>query len=181
MSTRTETRIVKASPEGVLAVIADPDACARWAPVNFRSDHPPGRRLRAGSRTHVRGWIAGRPVTFHVVVSRADERGLTLSATGPVQLEVDYQLTAQPTGTLVRASIEVRSRHRLMGTVIAHAATRLLAAGALPAALRGIAKEAQQNATAEPEPATRATPTATASQAPRPTCAGGLRAGGAVA
>ncbi len=93
MSTHTASQTTTAEPTQVLQVLTDPAACARWAPIQFSTDQPPGEYLHAGSRTKLQGRIAGRNVTFEVDVLAADERGLSLRAAGPVRLEVDYQLT----------------------------------------------------------------------------------------
>ena len=98
----------RARPAAVLDVLTDPDACARWAPRAVRRRRAGTRRLRAGSRARVSGRLAGQRVGFDVEVHEADERGLALSADGPVGFDVDYRLAPAERGTEVRASISVR-------------------------------------------------------------------------
>jgi hypothetical protein len=136
MRTWTATAAAAARPEAVLDVLTDPDACARWAPVPF--DVESGRRLRAGTRERVSGRLAGKRVGFDVEVHKADETGLALSASGPVELDVDYRLA----DSQVHASISVRPRGGLTGRLLAEATGVLLNAGALEAALSRLVREA---------------------------------------
>jgi hypothetical protein len=142
MRTWTATTTTAARPAEVLDVLTDPEACARWAPVPFDVDELQGKRLRAGVRARVCGRLAGRSVGFDVVVSEADERGLSLSANGPVGLDVAYELEAIEAGSLVRASVSVRPSRGLAGRLLAEATGALLAAGALEAAVSRIGREA---------------------------------------
>jgi Polyketide cyclase / dehydrase and lipid transport len=136
MRTWTATATAAAHPAAVLDVLTDPDACARWAPVPF--DVESGRRLRAGTRERVSGRLAGKRVGFDVEVHKADETGLALSASGPVEFDVDYRLG----GSQVRASISVRPRGGLTGRLLAEATGALLTAGALNHALSRLVTEA---------------------------------------
>jgi hypothetical protein len=141
MKTWTATAVAEARPAAVLSVLTDPGACARWAPVPFDVEDDT-RRLAAGSRARVSGRLAGQRVGFDVEVSQADERGLTLSADGPVSLDVDYRLAPHETGSRVLASISVRPRRGLLGRLLAEATGALLTAGALDHALARLTREA---------------------------------------
>ena len=133
---------VMARPEAVLDVLTDPHACVRWAPVAFDVEGLDSPRLVAGSRARVSGRLAGRQVGFDVEVHEADHRRLALAASGPVGLDVAYDLVAAGPGSEVRASVRVRPGSGLTGRLIAHATDALLAAGALDTAIAGIAREA---------------------------------------
>ena len=144
MSTHMANQTVTAEPAHLLQVLTDPAACGRWAPIAFSTDQAPGEHLRAGARTSLRGRIAGRNVTFEIHVSAADERGLSLRATGPVRFDVDYRLTPAERQTLIEAEITLAQTRGLTGAVIARATSAILDAGALRFALRAIAAEAEQ-------------------------------------
>jgi uncharacterized protein YndB with AHSA1/START domain len=88
-----------AQPAHVLEVLTDPTACGRWAPIAFTTEPACGERLQVGTRTRLQGRIVGRNVSFEVEVLAADARGLSLCASGPVGLEVDYRLTPAAPGT----------------------------------------------------------------------------------
>jgi hypothetical protein len=142
MRTWTATTTAAAHPEAVLDVLTDPDAIATWAPVPFDVDDLDCRRLRSGSRARVSGRLAGRRVGFDVEVHEAGEAGLALTASGPVDLDVAYELAPAEAGSEVRASIRVRPGGGLMGRLLAEATGALLSAGALQSALSRIAREA---------------------------------------
>ena len=143
MRTWTATTTAAAHPEAVLNVLTDPDAAARWAPVAFDVDDLDGERLLPGSRARVSGRLAGRRVGFDVDVHEADTTGIALSASGPVRLDVAYQLSpATCGGSEVRASVSVRPSRGLAGRLLAEATSALLSAGALEAALSRVAREA---------------------------------------
>jgi len=144
MSTHMANQTVTAEPAHLLQVLTDPAACARWAPIAFSTDQAPGERLRGGTRTTLRGRIAGRNVAFETHVVAADERGLSLRATGPVRFDVDYRLTPAERQTLIEAEITLAQTRGLTGAVIARATSAILDAGALRFALRAIAAEAEQ-------------------------------------
>src|SRR3974390_2869803 len=78
MSTHMASPTVTAEPAHLLRVLTDPAACGRWAPIAFSTDQAPGERLQAGTRTTLRGRIAGRNVTFETHVVAANERGPSL-------------------------------------------------------------------------------------------------------
>jgi len=143
MRTYTATTTSTAHPEDVLAVLTDPDAVARWAPVDFFVDDLTHPRLSSGSRARVSGRLAGQHVGFDVEVHRADSAGLSLSADGPVALDVAYQLKAAATGgSEVSASIAVLPRRGIRARLLAEATAAVLAGGALQAALGRIVAEA---------------------------------------
>jgi hypothetical protein len=143
MSTWTEKLTAQAAPAAVLDVLTDPGACERWAPVPFEADRC-GGRLRTGSRARVEGRLAGRRVGFDVEVLAAGEDGLSLRATGPIALDVEYRLRALHGGAAseVCASVAVRG-DGLAGRVLAQATSALLGAGALRTAMTRIAQEAE--------------------------------------
>jgi hypothetical protein len=142
MRTWTATTITAARPAEVLDVLTDPQACRRWAPVPFELEEFNGARLHAGAKARVCGRLAGRSVDFEVVVSEADERGVTLAAHGPVGFDVAYELQAVDAGSEVRASVSVRPAGGLAGRLLAQATSALLSAGALEAAVSRIGREA---------------------------------------
>jgi hypothetical protein len=143
MRTWTATTTTEARPQDVLAVLTDPDACARWAPLPFAVDELDGRRLATGSRARVSGSLAGKRVGFDVEVHEASDRGLTLAADGPVGFDVAYELAAVAGGgSEVRASVSVRPSGGFAGRLLAQATGALLSAGALEAALGRVTREA---------------------------------------
>jgi uncharacterized protein YndB with AHSA1/START domain len=142
MRTWTAATTVEAPPRDVLDVLTDPDAVARWAPVPFDVDDLRGGRLLAGSCARVSGRLAGRRVGFDVQVHEADDRGLALSAEGPVDLDVAYELAPTAGGSEVRASVSVRPGRGLTGRLLAEATSALLSAGALQAAVSRLGREA---------------------------------------
>ncbi len=144
MSTHRSTQTATAPPAHVLRVLTDPAACGRWAPIAFTTDQAPGERLQAGTRTRLQGRVAGRNVSFEVEVFTADGRGLSLRASGPVRLEVDYRLTPGVAATLIEAEITLTQAEGITGALVSRATSAVLAAGALGAALRAIAAEAEQ-------------------------------------
>jgi hypothetical protein len=90
----------------------------------------------------VSGRLAGRAVGFDVEVHRADAERLTLSADGPVALDVAYELRPAGTGSEVHASVAVRPAAGVRGRLLAEATSAVLASGALQLALARIAREA---------------------------------------
>jgi hypothetical protein len=142
MKTWTATATAEAQPADVLNVLTDPDACARWAPIAFDVDDLESRRLSAGSRARVSGRLAGRRVGFDVEVHEADERRLALSANGPLNMDVSYELAPAARGSEVRASVSVKPGRGLCARLLAEATGALLTAGALQHAVARIAREA---------------------------------------
>lgn len=142
MRTFTACTTIAGEPEAVLAVLTDPAACERWAPVPFEVDDLDDDRLMAGSRARVRGSLAGRAVDFDVRVHAADRERLELTATGPVALDVAYAMRPAVDGSEVCASVAV-SGGGLGGRLLARATEALLAGGALDHAVRRIAREVE--------------------------------------
>ena len=85
------------TPERVLAVLTDAEACRRFAPVAFETGDGAPARLRAGSRTRVGGRLMGRSIDFDVRILEADDRRLELRARGPIDIEARYE--AEPAAT----------------------------------------------------------------------------------
>jgi hypothetical protein len=127
-------------PEAALALLTDPDAIARWAPVGFELVDYEGRRLIAGDRVRVRGALAGPSVSFDVDIAEADDGRLALTATGPIRLDVEYHLVPLGECSELLASVAV-SGDGLRGRLLARATETLLAAGALSTAVGRIAEE----------------------------------------
>lgn len=127
-------------PDAVLAVLTDPDAIARWAPVGFELVDYEGRRLIAGDRVRVRGALAGPSVSFDVDVAEADDGKLALTAMGPIRLDVEYRVVAVGECSELQASVAVFG-NGLRGRLLARATETLLAAGALSTAVGRIAEE----------------------------------------
>ncbi len=134
MRTWTAHATTEARPQDILAALTDPDRCRDWAPVPFELDDDT-RRLRTGTRTRVNGKLAGMRVGFDVEVHWADERRLQLSAKGPVNMDVDYDVAPTAAGAEVTASVSVLPGRGLLSKVMAEATAGLLGAGALTAAV----------------------------------------------
>src|SRR5689334_10642423 len=98
MSTWRSKATVPGSPAGVLELLTEPDAIARWAPVPFEVLALNDTHLRSGSRARVAGQLAGRAVEFDVDVLQASHDGLELAAAGPISLDVRYLLRADGSG-----------------------------------------------------------------------------------
>ncbi len=140
MRTWTAQALTDAHPEDVLLALTDPDAVARWSPVPFDVEDDDVRRLRAGTRTRVSGRLAGVRVGFDVEVERADENALRLRASGPVSMDVEYDVARAGAATEVRASVSIRPGRGLLSSVMAEATNGLLRAGALDTALDRLAR-----------------------------------------
>jgi hypothetical protein len=136
---RAQTRVAVV-PDRVLALLTEPEAIARWAPIDFELVDFDGERLLAGDHVRVQGCLAGRSLEFEVDVTEADDAHLVLSATGPIRLDVEYVAVAADDGSDVHASIAVSGRG-LIGRLLAQATDALLAAGALSTAVGRIARE----------------------------------------
>jgi polyketide cyclase/dehydrase/lipid transport protein len=142
MRTWTTTTTVDADPVAVLDVLTDPEACRRWAPVDFDVSGFQDDRLLTGSRARVTGRLAGRSVGFDVHVHEAADGRLTLSADGPMALDVRYDLAPAAGGSEVRATVGIAPGRGLFGRILAEATSALLSAGALDAAVSRLAREA---------------------------------------
>ena len=124
-------------------MLTDPTACGRWAPIDFDFEGLEGDRLVAGSRARVVGRLAGQRATFDVNVIAADAQRLALCASGPITLDVLYELESQSGATEVTASIGVRRGSGFVGRLLAQATDAVLAGGALRCSLDRIAREAE--------------------------------------
>jgi hypothetical protein len=127
-------------PEEVLGVLTKPDAIARWAPIAFEVIDFKRDRLHAGDTARVRGGLAGRNLEFTVEIAEAANGRLALTASGPIDIDVEYVAEEIPDGSNVRARVDVAGRG-LIGRVLAQATDALLAAGALRSAVSRIARE----------------------------------------
>jgi hypothetical protein len=140
MRTWTTETTVAGLPDEVLALLTEPDAIARWAPVPFELLDMDKDRLAAGTRARVLGRLAGRTLEFDVTVLAADEERLALVAEGPISIDVEYSFREVAQGSELRASVSVRGSG-LIGRVLAQATDALLAAGALRTAVNRIGRE----------------------------------------
>lgn len=134
---------IQASPDEVLLALTDPEAIRRWSPVDFELDDLDVRTLHEGCVTRVLGKVAGVGVAFDVEVVEAGSERLSLTASGPVTFDVEYDIEPAPEGAAVEAHVNVRAGRGLTGGIVARAARTLLSAGALDGALRRIAGEAE--------------------------------------
>jgi hypothetical protein len=140
---------VDGTPEDVLAVLSDPQACYRWSPIDFQLEDLDGERLRTGSQARVAGRVAGFSVTFDIDVLHADGGRLALTARGPMTLEVEYEAyPAAEDRAELWATVTVKDARALSGRVAAASTEALLRAGALTRAVRSIAREVSQRALA---------------------------------
>ena len=135
MSTWTTHTTVTGLPDEVLDLLTEPDAIRRWAPIPFEVRELDGERLTAGSLARVRGGLAGRNLEFEVEVLEAEDGKLSLVATGPMTLDVEYLVSPAPAGSEVRASVSVSEGDGFMGRLLARATDALLAGGALDSAV----------------------------------------------
>jgi polyketide cyclase/dehydrase/lipid transport protein len=142
MRTWTAFKQVDATPDDVLDVLCDTDACRSWSPVPFDLDGEAGGRLAPGARVRVSGSLVGRRVGFDVEVHEAGDGRLALSALGPIAFDVSYEARAHPDGSEVHASVSMRSAGGLLGRAAEHATAALLHAGALGKAVDRIAASA---------------------------------------
>jgi uncharacterized protein YndB with AHSA1/START domain len=140
-ATWTATARSEAAPQAVLEALVDPDAIARWSPVSFELEDD-SSRLRPGTRARVSGRLGGVRVGFDVEVHRADEQQLRLRASGPVNMDVAYDISPQADGTAVSASVSLARGRGLAGRLLAEATAGLLHAGALSQAVNRIAAAA---------------------------------------
>jgi hypothetical protein len=142
MSTWTTQTSVDGTPEEVLAVLSEPDACTRWSPIDFQIEDLDGDRLRTGSRARVAGRVAGVSVSFEIEVEHAGDGRLALTARGPMTLDVEYEAYPAPAGgTELWATVTVRAPRSITGRLAAAGTEALLRGGALTLAARRIAAE----------------------------------------
>ncbi|MBV9154110.1 MAG: SRPBCC family protein [Alphaproteobacteria bacterium] len=133
-------------PERVLELLTDPDEAQTWSPIDFSLEDAEGRRLRTGDVTHIAGQLAGRRMSFDIEVFKASDGQLRLRARGPVEIEVEYGVVARDDGSgELTAWIAVSSAGGLIGRLVASATDAVLAAGALDATVRKIAKAVERD------------------------------------
>jgi hypothetical protein len=140
MARWTAQKRLTGRPADVLILLTEPDAISRWAPIPFEIVDQDDNRLVEGDHVRVRGSLAGKSLEFEVDVTEADDDHLLLTASGPIQLDVEYRALELPSGTELRASVNVSGRG-LLGRVLAQATDALLAAGALRTAVDRLARE----------------------------------------
>jgi len=131
---------VAGAPDEVLNLLTEPEAIARWSPIDFDIVDWAGDRLCAGDRVRVEGRLAGRALAFDVDVAEADEGALKLTADGPIRLDVAYRVRGTAAGSELHAMVDVSGRG-LMGRMLAQATDALLASGALRFAVDRLAGE----------------------------------------
>jgi Polyketide cyclase / dehydrase and lipid transport len=134
---------VDGRPDDVIEVLTDPDTIRRWSPIDFELEELDGYRLREGSQARVAGRLAGRTAAFEVDVSAASAGRFALTASGPIEIEVEYEAFEADAGSEVWATVSVRGSG-LLGRLLAQATDGLLAAGALDRALGRIAREIEE-------------------------------------
>lgn len=127
--------LVRIPLPGARALLTEPEAIRSWAPIPFAVTTLDGDRLQAGSVALVSGGLAGRSVSFEVEVIEAGEGRLSLIATGPITLDVEYDVRPAAAGSEVEASVSVSGASGLGGRLLGKATDALLAAGALSAAV----------------------------------------------
>jgi polyketide cyclase/dehydrase/lipid transport protein len=132
------------TPDAVLDLLTAPRAIERWSPIPFKVLDLDHARLGAGDRVRVCGALASRSVEFLVNVAEAQDGRLSLTATGPIRIDVEYVVSPAAGGSNLRARIGVAGSG-LLGRVLARATDALLAAGALRAAVDRISAEVEQD------------------------------------
>jgi uncharacterized protein YndB with AHSA1/START domain len=140
MATWTTQKQMAGRPEDVMGLLTQPDAIARWAPIPFEVVDFRGDRLLAGDSARVRGGLAGRNVEFTVNIVEASDGRLALTASGPIDIDVEYVAEKVAEGSSVQARVDV-SGGGLAGRFLARATDALLAGGALRSAVSRIARE----------------------------------------
>jgi len=144
VGTWTARTPVRSDPDDILAILTDPDAAAQWSPVPFEVDGLDGERLEAGARALLSGRLAGWRIEFEVEVVEADDGRLSLVASGPVEMDVEWRVDERfgDRRELV-ASVNVRTGRGLGGRLLSSATEALLRAGSLQAAVAGVAAAAE--------------------------------------
>ena len=141
MSKWTARASVAGHPDEVLDLLTEPAAIRSWAPIPFEVTALDGDRLEAGSVARVSGGLAGRKVSFEVEVIEAGEGRLSLIASGPITLDVEYDVRPAAAGSQVEASVAVSGASGLGGRLLGTATDALLAAGALSSAVDRIGQQ----------------------------------------
>src|SRR5207237_918029 len=98
MSTWSTNTTVSGSPEAVIEVLSDPEIIRRWSPIDFELEELDGHRLVAGRHARVAGRLAGRRAAFDVQVSAAGDGRFALIASGPIDIEVEYEVVEDEAG-----------------------------------------------------------------------------------
>lgn len=142
MKTWTATSDTTATPDAIMAMLTDPDAARRWAPVPFEVEEMDSERLETGSRARVAGSLGGISVGFDLDVAEVTGNRLALSADGPIGFDVAYELEGSDAGSSIAATVAVRGGRGLSGRLLAKATEALLGGGALDGALERITREA---------------------------------------
>ena len=132
---RTQTR---GDADRVLDLLTDPDAAGLWSPLDFAVEEIDGNRLQPGSRAVLSGRLAGRWVEFELDVFEADNGRLSLRATGPVTMDVHYEVQEAE----LIARVRVHGGSGIRGRLLSSAVDGMLAAGTLQVAVEAIAREA---------------------------------------
>jgi hypothetical protein len=140
MARWTAHTTVAGAPDDVLDLLTEPDAIARWAPIDFDIVDWEGERLMAGDRVRVQGRLGGRALAFDVAVAQAEDGDLRLTAQGPIRLDVAYRIRESARGSELHATVDVSGRG-ILGRVLAQATDAVLASGALRFAVERLAGE----------------------------------------
>src|SRR3954470_14668869 len=143
MATWKTRTCIETCPKRVLALLTDPEACERWAPVAFDIEYLDGSRLTSGSRARLAGRIAGKTVAFDVEIHEADDHRLALRASGPFDIVARYEAVPRGERTELHAAVSVDGGGSLIGRLMSRAADALLAGGALDSTMSRIAREAE--------------------------------------
>lgn len=138
MGTWTARSAMRGDAERVLDLLTDPDAAGLWSPLDFAVEEIDGDRLQAGGRAVLSGRLAGRWVEFELDVFEADGGRLSLQATGPVTMDVDYEVQEQE----LVARVRVHGGRGIGGRLLSSAVDGMLAAGTLQVAVDAIARQA---------------------------------------
>ena len=140
MGTWTARTATRADADRVLDLLTDPDAAGLWSPLDFAVEEIDGERLQPGGRAVLSGRLAGRWVEFELDVFEADDGRLSLRATGPVTMDVDYEVGESE----LVARVKVHGGRGIGGRLLSSAVDGVLAAGTLQVAVDAIAREAAE-------------------------------------
>jgi hypothetical protein len=147
MGTFTTRKTIDSRPSQVLRVLTDPDAAVRWAPVDFEVRDLDGERLATGSTARVAGRLAGREVSFDIEVFEAADGRLALRASGPVVVDVEYEVEDDGGGAVLTARLATTSGGGITGRLLSSAADAL-AGGLLELATDRIRRDVELAAAA---------------------------------
>jgi uncharacterized protein YndB with AHSA1/START domain len=135
-------KTIDSRPSQVIRSLTDPEAAVRWAPVDFELRELRCARLEAGSTARVAGHLAGREVTFQIEVFEADDGRLALRASGPVVVDVEYEVERDGDAAVLTARMSTRSGGGITGKVLSTAADAL-AGGLLELAVDRIRRDVE--------------------------------------